>query len=709
MSIISEINKNPLDFINKLVKGVVNNLINNQIYKKVIDVDNKTVQYVYNVDTLMELQYKKYHYPSDKEGEYYEINKDEYCLAMFRLINVNVYGIEISDILQRMININITKDNIPFISSIKHKMNKDEINKMNYCTYELIFYKVYNTDNNKDNNKESNKKISINIPKHKFDTLIKKYTDNMKLKYSDYYYDNISTGKINILETLLYKEKIKKYHTNVKLSFYLYYEDYIKNNKTKIKKENYDKDVCFIFYSFLLFLIESCNNNYLTMTLRLHSDIKDKKNTVFSGHANKIILQIIKDINNKEKVLGIQYEPHGSENGYSYNEYKIDEYFKEINRCSIQCKQINSDFPEFVINDKVAVCPKGIQSSENVGKYDIGYCSIFSLFWHNCFIDIIQNIKRIENKYNINTLSSIDIQLWINSIDKNLINYKNINLKYGDKMYGYDILLNVFQSVFKEHYKKYNISKVFGDFDEYIQLVNIYFEDEFIDGVEDITITEFIDMYYDNVLLEVLRKQLRMNNDDIQNISNNRYKMSNIEYYNIFVNYAYNMLSFILSSPYLEKEREMLNLYSQKNYFIDILKNNKNLNIVNRSEDEQYKTDKYIHDLYLEDYDNMFGNMEYNKQYKEYASEQMNEIEELIDNLPKKYKKKIGEECTSNKDCGNKLICDEFNQCNINYNKQFIGDNCEEDDDCYSEYCDNKICRKYVHNVPNISSDEEFD
>ena len=44
-----------------------------------------------------------------------------------------------------------------------------------------------------------------------------------------------------------------------------------------------------------------------------------------------------------------------------------------------------------------------------------------------------------------------------------------------------------------------------------------------------------------------------------------------------------------------------------------------------------------------------------------------------------------------------------------NYNKQFIGDSCEEDDDCYSEYCNNKICSKYVHKVPNISSDEESD
>uniref|UniRef100_A0A6C0I5I5 Uncharacterized protein n=1 Tax=viral metagenome TaxID=1070528 RepID=A0A6C0I5I5_9ZZZZ len=703
MSIVNEINKNPLDFINKLVRGVVYNLIKKQIYKKEIDVDNRTVQYVYDIDTLMDIQYKKYYYPTDKEDEFYEMNKDEYCLAMFRLINFESYGINISDILQRMM-IN-TKDNISFINSVNYKLTKEEINEINYCSYALTMFKEYDVNTKQ----EKKKKINIHIPKQKFDVILRQYEENIKLNYQDYYRKYIESGKINILEALLYNEQNQSYHTNSRISFYLYYEDYKINNKTKIKKDKYFKYIGFIFFSFLLFMLKLCKHNYITMStgiLLANVDNTKVDKIQSQSHANMIIFQITKN----DKVVGIQYEPHGTKDGFSYDTFKISEYFDVINKYSIQCKEIDGDFPEFVIKEKVAVCPIGIQSSNIIGNYDIGYCSIFSLFWYNCFLDIIQNIKRIENKYNINTLSNIDIQLWINYIDHYMTNSKNnIILKHGDTKYDYNILLNVYQSVFKEHYKKYKIFKVVDSYSEYSEMINMYFEDEFIDGVEHITISEFIDMYYDNVLLVLLRKQLKLNNDIIINTSDNRYKMNNIEYYNIFVNYAYNMISYIMSSPYLEKERELLNKYSQKNTFINILKDNKNVKIVKKSKDTEYKTEKDIYDYYLEDYDEMYGNLEYNKEHKEHASEQMNEIEELIYNLPKKYRKKIGEECTTNKDCGNKLVCDEYNQCNINYNKKLIGDECEEDDDCYSEYCDNKICKKYVHNVPNISSDEESD
>jgi hypothetical protein len=79
--------------------------------------------------------------------------------------------------------------------------------------------------------------------------------------------------------------------------------------------------------------------------------------------------------------------------------------------------------------------------------------------------------------------------------------------------------------------------------------------------------------------------------------------------------------------------------------------------------------------------------------------EQENEVEKLHLQLGDNEFDKIGDSCSSDNECGsNNLICDEYNQCNIKYNKKLIGEKCIQENDCYSGFCNiNKMCRKQIH------------
>jgi len=143
MSVLDEINKNPLEFINKLSRRVVYDLVDKQINKKEIDVEKKEIKKVYNVESLFELLNKKYYYPTMNENEYIELNKDMYYIILFKIIDI--YDLELLTVkmLQKMSNINAM--NSEEINKIKlETMNEDK------CSYIYSFYKTYDPINKKE-------------------------------------------------------------------------------------------------------------------------------------------------------------------------------------------------------------------------------------------------------------------------------------------------------------------------------------------------------------------------------------------------------------------------------------------------------------------------------------------------------------------------------------------------------------------------------
>ena len=195
-----------------------------------------------------------------------------------------------------------------------------------------------------------------------------------------------------------------------------------------------------------------------------------------------------------------------------------------------------------------------------------------------------------------------------------------------------------------------------------------------------------------------------ISDDKVKKIKEGKYNMSQFEYYNIFINYIYNLITFILSSKYFEKEKELLNKYSQKEIINTVKDFVGKYNIVNIPSDNRdfiikYKIQKNIYDEYLEDYnltEKKSVNIKKNEQEK-INSEQNDEMKKLIKKLESRDKNKLGQDCSNNSECGGNLICDQYNQCNIDYKKQMIGNFCVQNDECYSGYCTkDKICRKAI-------------
>ena len=703
MSVIEQINKDPLEFINKISKNVVYNLVEKQINTKITDVEKKEIKTVYDAQSILDLQYKKYYYPTSNKDEYIEMSKDIYYLLLFKLIDI--YDLELLTInmLQKTMNINtLIENNLLERKDIK-KINEKKleiINKEN-CSFVQSFYKTIKLDDKK----EYNKYIQITIEKDKFDVLIKEYDNYMKLKYSEYYRKYISTKKVNIKSTLNINEVIYNYKTgqkSIEVIFYPDFEDYKLNRQnTTMTIDKYEKHNSFIFFSFLVFLIKNCSSNYMSMITGIYLIKKDNDNNdKYSNHRNIFIYQLVKDENNKEKVLCFQYEPHGSKQAFSYHEFKIGDFYNYIKKYTKLCKDIDKDFPEFVIHSKSAVCPKGPQTL--AGDSDRGMCTIYSTFWYNCFMNIIETIKLIESQYNIKTLSNIELTYWIRFIDYHLVNIKKeYKIKYLDGKYDYYTLFYIKRQMIIEHYNKYvkDEYKSLKDYEEHIDdmFYRMYRNDK-------ITMEDFIEFYYERIYIPIIWYKMGISDDKVKKIKEGKYNMSQFEYYNIFINYIYNLITFILSSKYFEKEKELLNKYSQKEIINTVKDFVGKYNIVNIPSDNRdfiikYKIQKNIYDEYLEDYnltEKKSVNIKKNEQEK-INSEQNDEMKKLIKKLESRDKNKLGQDCSNNSECGGNLICDQYNQCNIDYKKQMIGNFCVQNDECYSGYCTkDKICRKAI-------------
>ena len=699
MTLIEEINKHPLECIKKIIRKVVYNLVEKQINKKVINKDDGIIETIYDLESIYNLQYNKYYYKIDNEDEYYEMSKDLYYIKLFRMIDDYDLNITIIDILQKLMIINTEIKNIPFINSIDNNILKYKNKELN-CTYNLEFKKTFNEKKQKDFYKQ----ISIEMSMDKYNTVIKEFTKYFEEKYPSFYKKHIYNKKSKTFKRNLklsdFLNTMSIPVNNISLRFFVDYDTFEQFNTGDIIPEEEYENYIFVFFSFFTYIIKNCKSNLVLLNLGINYSIKKEKSITNYPHRNIIIFQNIKETNNKEKIIGFHYEPHGFKKGFSYKNFNIVDMFKTINTYSKLCTKYDSNFPEIIIHDKIAMCELGPQGISN--KYDIGYCTVFSVFWCNCLLNTIETIKIIENKYNINSLSNIDITNWINTIDENLTTIKkNYIIKYSNKKYNIEYLFKVKKYLFQEHYDKYKLKNIFSTLDLYISDINKVFKT--VNNKLTLTITDFLDIYYDKYLVNLINNSVTEQKKNIKIILDSKYKMGTLDYYNIFVNYIYNLIELILSSKYFKEQKDLLNKYSQNDIFKKIIESNKLYNKVNISNfnDKEYlniyKKEKQEYDNNIMNYKKDDNKLYNNKQYI-ISQEHENEINNIVDKLTDIEKNNIGDICSKNEDCEGSLICDSLNQCNINYNKKTIGNICNFNSDCYSDYCSiDKICRKSIH------------
>ena len=158
MSIINEINKDPLEFINKIAKKVVYNLVEKQINIKVTDIEKGEIKTVYDVQSMLDIQYKKYYYPTMNKDEYIELNKDIYYKLLFKMIDVYDLELLTINVLQKSMSINTLIENIPSFPLYTREIKKENLEMINKesCSFIYSFYKTYNPANKKEYNKYIN-------------------------------------------------------------------------------------------------------------------------------------------------------------------------------------------------------------------------------------------------------------------------------------------------------------------------------------------------------------------------------------------------------------------------------------------------------------------------------------------------------------------------------------------------------------------------
>lgn len=761
---INTINANPLEYIKKITKTTVRNLLSKQMNIKRINPISKTKETVYNLKSVDELQYLKFYYPSDKDDEYYEMNKDYYVLKMFRLIDMYSFDVSITDVLYKMYRINTELEPVPFVvselkdfESVKEYKTKKENQQIklknieeSMCSLRLYYPMTikYNTPSLSTPSsapvmEKTHKEIFIMKPLSYYNNNIEKFKDYFKLKYKEFFKNHMKSQTDKIVEYL----NPEMSTNNVYIHLYPYFEQIqfpTASNPLKLTKNTFYMHNSFMFYSFLLFILEQCESNYVVVPLTVAShDEKDPKNIKTTSHRNTVILHKIIKNNKIVRVEGYHYEPHGTVHGDSYNKSEIEMFYIRMNEMSNESTLVDRNMIPFEFFSKSAVCKIGAQRLSK--KYDIGLCTIFSTMWWNCFLNIIQNINKIEKKFKINTLSSVPLRDWIKEIDVYITNFLgNYTIRYPDDVFPLQYLLDNRKLMFTEHYKKYGFALLYSTPEEYCKYVK---QKCTINKISKMRIEDFIQYYYDVILKKKLSdmKQYYLSEKtngknvklipefkflyDIQDslidtkindILSQRFNIHEFDYYNLFVNYCYSLLSFILTSPYFIKEKTELtklstDTFSQKikednNKIITIKKNDPSYIVYYKQELEQYYANI---DTSLKEQEEK--DVQYTKQMKGLSEkrkeplyffghkkqviqkEHDEEHENIIKSLSEFEKESLGGECARDSDCNGNLICDSYNQCNVKMKGQSVGDKCYYNKDCESGYCSvDRICRKPI-------------
>jgi len=647
-----------------IIKKIIRNIINSYAKKTILKYDYDSKKYVLDIKKLHEYFNSNYYIPIDDNGKTIVLDKRDYTLLLFRTVEQFLPSFNINNALY-----NSLLQNIKINNSLSEHIDPSDCNIDIRVTLNKNTVGEYH-------------EIIISLPENDSDKILNNFE-----KYLKNNHDNIL---VNRYMGLL--NKMKKKAFSVENYFSLRYYLNIDTN---------DKSTCYVFISLLTFLILSCKTNYIFSNLGL--ELNDTIKKTRGLHRNKLFFQKEYDTNNNIiKINAFHYEPHGTTSGFSLNQMKIEKVYNRLNDIINKLKQDNIYKNIYNINFNInkTSCPIGVQTI--TAKEDVGYCSIFSTFWFNIFINTLINISAYDNfikyKKNLNNnikLSNIPISDWIHLIDSEIIEFKKYyDVSYDDNKYDLEYILTLKKYMFIEDYSKHKYY-----FMDYYQINN---EQTFYETIKNkmlskyknnkITIETFLN-YYENILNEYGSKS-----NEIKDIIKNMHKLKTAEYFNIFVIYAHNLFEIAYKNDYFSQdELKQLNNFLNDPKLIEYIKDFifphkiktiSNINLTNIQEEYEYKKEYEQRKKYIEKSNNRNNKIN----IKEYNIPQIignKEFENMMNEQEDERNKILKNNCYTDQTCKNinkNLYCD-YKTKLCTHNKMSIGEDCIEDKDCLSEYC----------------------
>jgi len=147
-----------------------------------------------------------------------------------------------------------------------------------------------------------------------------------------------------------------------------------------------------------------CNNLIipLPVSLTVYSDrnLKEENDETSGYHRTFIIFKKDNDV-----YRGYYYDPEGYMKSYYLN--TIYDIIKKLESKKLEVKTI------------YASCPIGIQ--QILKNVDIGLCSVYSLFWYHCFIEILYIIKKYEKRSGKKDISDISLIEYVSYLNECII------------------------------------------------------------------------------------------------------------------------------------------------------------------------------------------------------------------------------------------------------------------------------------------------
>ena len=712
--------EDPEETIDKIINNTVLKIAKKQINKRSFSYDKNTRKLIetydtYNLKLMNDIQYKKYYFPKDISiNEYYEDSKDQFALELFRFVEHSIPSYSVSNTLFSIYNKN--KNLVSVFGENFYKANKDYFRETEFCTMNIVVYSEHNT-------------FIIQIPKSKEIELLNNFE-----KY--YLKLNNNLSNFNSIKNRLKTANVYSGKPNEVVYYYINYFDYNIMNQ-------FDVDDTYAFFIFFYFIINTCNNNFMYCNLDMQHQT--------DAHRNKLFLQKIHEPRyGKLDLVNIyHYEPHGKNQGFSFQTINIEQIYKKISymvRETIRIKDPNQVFlSKISFHTQSASCLIGPQTL--TADVDIGYCSVFSTFWYNCLLNVIDIINFFDNKNQDNyiksklrrKLSDVPIENWIRKIDIAITNIKyNFKINYPQKKYKIpEIIKNRTYMIIDDYnFVENYINKLYiPDPNEYVNKLNNFMLQKYNKN-EEITFSDFLQDYLrfiEKILIKNISQQEKIN--ILNQIQNDFNKMRTLDYYNLFVCYALNIYDLVNKTEYVsdEDKKEITNAFM--NYSKDIVSKSQHGNIVKIPIRIKTTGSGDPSDIDYNDYIKKINQLESEtKQYEEQLKrgiapestlletkrrkevniieeygrddydEMMEEQREEFENIPENIRKK---DCKTNSQCV--YYKDGKRQSNLKCEdelcvptKDVIGTLCQRDDDCMSDYCDNthksklRFCRKKI-------------
>lgn len=453
------------------------------------------------------------------------LSKKEYVLNLFRI--VEHLNLELST---NKVLFNIYNDSNDMIYS--------------HLNISLKYYKCFNNFN-------SNEYFfNIVIPYNHNDIIIKDFREYMN-KYNettetDKYIDLlIKTSKLTYQIDGIYKIEYG-FDLISMINDCTYSDDESEDEDESDDNSEILENLSYVNILFLLFLINQCKSKYVFSNISLHLIDTIGNNNNNDSHRNKLLFYKNNE-NNNTKIDVYHYEPHGLNDGFSFNEMNIKIIFNTLNTIikSLILKKYKN-ITEINFDTDIISSKKGSQIRYNE---DNGYCTVYSTFWYNIVLEIIDNIQKHDDK----KISIITVDKWIHLVDDEIINIRKNFLKTydNDKYYNIDELIElnnyVFVEDFKDNYKLFNNIENENEFYNIIKNKIIKLNEN-LNESKKINIKTMYD-YYDNILEEFN-----------VNIKSNQHKLKKLEYFIMIVNYAYSIYELSYSNNiYNNKEFIKLN------------------------------------------------------------------------------------------------------------------------------------------------------